>query len=481
LLLSTIAVFVVAIVAPFPSRTLCAVYVHPSPEQMSEITLQRLAKVGINTMLVDIYYPTGIGMGVFLAERKGPWVGKTSEPEFKSIFSLDLLIRRAKRLHISIHVTISCFGELPAIDPTNMVHRTHLRDVAEFILVYFPSVDGIHLDYVRYMNEWGLSAEGKTEPITTFVRHIREATTGVRLSAAVVASGDQGEYDDARYLTGQDCWEMSHYLDFICPMAYHLALGKKIEWVQSVSQFMSSVIVGRCRLCPTVQAYYAFQKDIVPSKQVPVGQSISGPTVEVPSIGDLRFHVSWRSPESRISIKIKDPNSREVADDRVLGHFSNLTSETYVLNPDMVGVWTTELTVHSLSGDGDVITVEVSDLNEELPGYDVLQNAILLATAHADVFCVYALNDLSSKELCAIRNAIVAKSGLYAYLEVVYVEGASVICGVEPYSAPFTSWYRPVVTRKEKLPVPPQLKVGPIDYYRHMEPYLWSDSPVVRF
>ncbi len=245
-----------------PPTPIRAVYIHPGwnlpVDQTSEMTLQQIARSGINTIFVDVYYPTGLGEGKFLAEKKRPWAGESKQPEFLSVFSLEETINRAKKFEISVHVTINCFGQLPAIDPTNELHQVHLRDVVEYVLNSFPSVGGIHLDYVRYMHEYELTAKGNTLPVTTFIRSVRDIVQDKMLSAAVFAAGDRDEYETTRYVTGQDYEEMSQCLDFICPMAYHLSAGKELGWVRQVIRFSRSISRKDCRVCPVLQAYFQF-------------------------------------------------------------------------------------------------------------------------------------------------------------------------------------------------------------------------------
>jgi len=411
---SVLMVLFAAILVQRSSTGFYAVYVHPSTDKTSEATLQRLAQFGINTIFVDIYYPTDAGAGVFLAEKKVPWTGRSREPEFAEIFSLDETIANASKFGISVHVTISCFGELPAIDPTNELHRMHLGEVVEYILTNFPSVSGIHLDYVRYINEWGLEANGNGEPITSFVRGIRQMVKGKALSAAVLAAADWGEYNVIRNRAGQDCQEISQYLDFMCPMAYHLSFGRKLEWIGSVSRFMSSIAKEPCKVFPTVQAYFDFEREIVVSNQG-VAASILGPTLEVPSTGMLQFDIDWQNRESQFSLTLNDSFSREISAGLIVKYAARQTGKTYVVNCSVTGTWSTGLRVHSLSGRGDAVSLHVSDLNEEFPGYLALRSATSTAMSQANGFCVYALNDLSPEEFQAINDSVTTAVYRFSY------------------------------------------------------------------
>jgi len=401
-----VSVLMASSVAPVSVKNVYAVYIHPSSGQTKENWLRLAAQSGINTVFVDIYYPTGIGRGTFLAEKKAEWIGRSAEPEFANIFSLDQMVESARKLHISVHVTISCFGELPAISPTSEEHRTHLREVVEYVVTNFPSVDGIHLDYVRYMSEWGLNAIGNTGPITTFVSSIQQIVQAKTLSAAVIAVGDQEEFNITRYQTGQDCREISEYLDFMCPMAYHLSHEKRLEWVGSVSQFMSDISKKPCKIYPTVQAYYQFETETVVLPETATNSPMPGPTFYVPIVGVLQLTITWRNPESRFLLNVRDSLCRKISLDQTVSHLRHSTGESWVLNANITGTWSIELKTRSLPKNGDVVTTHVSDLNEELPGYQALHSAILLAMTESDGFCVYALNNLSPEELSAIKDAI---------------------------------------------------------------------------
>jgi len=445
LLISVMIIFVIICVVSKPSNKVCAVYVHPHWsslfDETSENTLEFIAQSGINTIFVDIYHPTGVGEGIFLAEKKDRWVGRSREPKFSGAFSLDQTIERAKKFSMSVHVMISCFGEMPPIDPSDEAHRAHLKEVVRYIVECFPLVDGIHLDYVRYMHELGLVANGNTDTIATFVKSIRDVVQGKALSAAVFAVGCMEEYNVARYRIGQDYKEMSQYLDFMCPMAYHLSARKELEWVGMVSRFMSSIVRKECRIYPIVQAYYRFQTVVVVSRQAfAANTSVRGPTFEVPSVGMLRFDLIWGDRGNRFSLSVRDSLSYEVSVNRSVFHFLGPSSETYVVEANVTGIWTAQVKAQAFSQDNDTVTVQISDVNEELPGYHALRSVIALVMTETDGFCIYALNNLSLEELQAVRDSVVSL-GPYAYLKVVYVELGSIVCRVESNSTPFASRY----------------------------------------
>jgi len=403
---SLLLVIIILIAAFVPSTyptSVRGVYIHTLDDQTCESVLEHLAEIGLNTIFIDIYGVTDVGRGICSTEKKGPWMGKSEEPEFTSEFSLDKTLAIAKRYAISVHATLSCFGG-PGIDPTNESHRMHLREVVEYLLRYFPTIDGIHLDYVRYVDERGWEANGNTTAITTFVKSIRQETQGKMLSAALLPCSNQEDYDATRYQTGQDCRELSQYLDFVCPMAYHLSQRKPPEWVGLVGQFMSSISQRSCRVFPTVQAYYSFTGNVDLSGQRAENGSILNLTLEVPSTGMLQFDITLQNPESLRSLRIKDAYSREISSDQILRHERGSTSCSFILRADVAGTWTAELEIVSLPRQGETVTVHIHDLDEGFPGYHILRNTILLAMISSDGFCVFALNNLSREELEAIKD-----------------------------------------------------------------------------
>jgi len=85
-------------------------------------------------------------------------------------------------------------------------------------------------------------------------------------------------------------------------------------------------------------------------------------------------------------------------------HIRESTTESFTLRVRAKGSWTVELVTDLLSSNGDTVTVRVSNLNQEFPGYIGLRAAISVVLVHCDGFCVYALNDLSPDEFNAIRE-----------------------------------------------------------------------------
>jgi hypothetical protein len=54
---------------------------------------------------------------------------------------------------------------------------------------------------------------------------------------------------------GQNYAEMSEYLDFICPMAYHYPAHDR-SWVGEVTNFVRNKASDECKVIPTIQAFY---------------------------------------------------------------------------------------------------------------------------------------------------------------------------------------------------------------------------------
>ncbi len=159
---------------------------------------------------------------------------------------------------------------------------------------------------------------------------------------------------------------------------------------------------------------------------------------EVPAIAALVFKVSWENRENSFSLNVRNPVSQEISADLSQSFGAEPISNTFTVTADTVGIWTTELKVHSLSKN-DIVTIRVSDVNEELPGYGIMWGGVSLAVCETGSFCIYALNNLSPEEMRATKDALAVSLYLYTYLEVIYVKASLVIRTIESYSSPFPS------------------------------------------
>ena len=257
------------------------VYIHPWNEKLrtEETThelIEELRQHNITMIFVDVYSPKGAGKGVLRIKNKGSWHGMTDVPEFYNDMDLDVILEEAHAKNIEVHVLVCCFGgaglDYPeySVSPTSELHKNHLLEVIDYLIHAFPSLDGVQLDYIRYMKENGYKAEGDTDTIANFVRNIRMIVRDKKLSATVIPAsyenpwfdwllswfGRASEYYEVWHDYGQDYTKMSQFLDIICPMAYHVSFHRQANWVGAVTTFVKQKAAETCVVVPIIQAFY---------------------------------------------------------------------------------------------------------------------------------------------------------------------------------------------------------------------------------
>lgn len=146
---------------------------------------------------------------------------------------LDELLPKAHAKGMYVHAWFGSFQDgrfdPPWMDPASEEYRSYLLEVISRFLrprQSGHSIDGVHLDYVRYRRD----APG-TAPVTSFVAEVRqlidEVSPGTVLSAATKAeefTSVAGVAASARAY-GQEYTDLAPYVDLFCPMTYHLDYG----------------------------------------------------------------------------------------------------------------------------------------------------------------------------------------------------------------------------------------------------------------
>lgn len=146
---------------------------------------------------------------------------------------LDELLPAAHASGMYVHAWFGSFRDdrldPPYVDPADPAYRAYLLDVISGFLrprASGHSIDGVHLDYVRYRRD-----APQTAPVTSFVAEVRslidEIAPGTVLSAATKAEGFEspaGLAASARHY-GQEYADLARYIDLFCPMTYHLDYG----------------------------------------------------------------------------------------------------------------------------------------------------------------------------------------------------------------------------------------------------------------
>lgn len=171
---------------------------------------------------------------------------RISLPTYESV--LGSLITKLQNSGIRIHAWITCFKDANGnwIDPANTTQRNTLLNFITDITKNY-SIDGIHLDYVRYSGV-GTSAAynypNATATITSFVKDVYNTVKAIKPKVAVSAAVMPEGANNAYYY-GQDYKALSPYLDFIVPMLYKGNYGQNTAWVGTATKYIVDQVGGK--------------------------------------------------------------------------------------------------------------------------------------------------------------------------------------------------------------------------------------------
>jgi parallel beta-helix repeat protein len=254
--------------------------------------VRELKDKGVTRMFVSVYYTVeidGVKKGVVSMKKSGEWVTTVEEPIYppqnknEQCFDLEELLTEAHKAGMEVHACVDCFmflnesGKVNGIDPTGasgLNQQIRLFSVVDYLLSNFKDdqndgLDGIHLDYIRYVEP--LDAKGDDITVPLFLKNLNEQVIKGRaeLSASVRAATNEGECDDVKKEIGQNYATMSEHLNFICPMAYHYGDHwtdpseppfdyKQPSYVGDVTRFVKSEVKGSCMVIPYLQGYHFY-------------------------------------------------------------------------------------------------------------------------------------------------------------------------------------------------------------------------------
>lgn len=166
------------------------------------------------------------------------------------ISKLNQFINKFSGSNIRVHAWISCFVDVNGnwIVAHDTARQQTVRTFISNIIDTCPSVNGIHLDYVRYggtAQKYGVTFS--TNTITNFVSSVNNLVNSenpnLLLSAAVMPERD---LNDDYY--GQDYAALSPFLDFMTPMIYKGSYNQNTAWIGSTTKWIvehsSTVIVS---------------------------------------------------------------------------------------------------------------------------------------------------------------------------------------------------------------------------------------------
>jgi hypothetical protein len=192
---------------------------------------------GIDTLYVSAFRATGPSTGdLWVTDSAGDW-----NPAWGAVRStgagihLQNLITACHAVNVRVVAVFKCFAD--TVQPDNLAHRQYLLSVIDyFVDAWQPNgqpvydLDGIALDYVRYVGGTNVNATN----VTNFVADVRQRIGPLSLHAYLLAN--RFSFDGPTYngvfnsytatmnsLTsqfGQNWQQLAQYVDVMMPMAY---------------------------------------------------------------------------------------------------------------------------------------------------------------------------------------------------------------------------------------------------------------------
>ena len=237
---------------------------------------------GIDTVYVSVFRTTGASTGsLWINDSAGDW-----QPAWGSVRSggaginLPNLIAACHAANVRVVGIIKCFDD--TVQPDNLAHRQYLLDVIDYLVDAWQAngqptydLDGIALDYVRYVG----SSSANVQQVTSFVQAVREHIGNLSLHAYLIANrytfdGPTYNQNFQSYASvrsslasqyGQDWQALAPLLDVLMPMAYtadgsiystyagHQAyVGKTAEYARTACLLAG---VPTRRIVPAIKTY----------------------------------------------------------------------------------------------------------------------------------------------------------------------------------------------------------------------------------
>ncbi|MCR9248532.1 MAG: hypothetical protein NXI31_26190 [bacterium] len=192
---------------------------------------------GIDTVYVSAFRATGPSTGdLWITDSAGTW-NPGWGPVRPGGAGIDLraLINACHAVNVRVVAVLRCFDN--SVQPDNAAHKQYLLDVIGYLVDSFEGnglptydLDGIALDYIRYVGSSGAVAAN----VTNFVAQIRERIGSLSLHAYLLANrftfdgpvynGQFNSYSSVRNSLagqyGQDWQALAPYLDVLMPMTY---------------------------------------------------------------------------------------------------------------------------------------------------------------------------------------------------------------------------------------------------------------------
>ncbi|MCB9878545.1 MAG: hypothetical protein H6835_13190 [Planctomycetes bacterium] len=237
---------------------------------------------GIDTLYVSAFRAEGPSTGtLWVTDEAGDW-----NPAWGSVrptgagIALAPLISACRSAGVRVVLVLKCFHD--TVQPSDAAHRQYLLDVIDYFVGAWQTngqpvydIDGIALDYVRYVGSGGANSAN----VTAFVADVRQHIGNLSLHAYLIANRstfDGGTYDGnfqsyqtvrnnlaAQY--GQDWQQLAPLLDVLMPMAYtadgsiYSSYALHRAYVQKTAEYARNACalagVPDRRVCPAVRTY----------------------------------------------------------------------------------------------------------------------------------------------------------------------------------------------------------------------------------
>ena len=237
---------------------------------------------GIDTVYVSVFRTTGSQQGsLWIDDEAGTWPATYGpvRPGGAGI-TLGPLVAACHAADVRVVGIVKCFDA--SVQPSDAGHRQYLLDVIDYLLdswtptgqpVY--DLDGIALDYVRYVG----SSNASASVVTNFVASVRERVGALSLHAYLIANrytfdgpaynGSFHSYASVQASLssqyGQDWQQLAPLLDVLLPMAYtadgsiYNSYGEHQAYVAKTAEYARLActlagVPGR-RVVPAIKTY----------------------------------------------------------------------------------------------------------------------------------------------------------------------------------------------------------------------------------
>lgn len=237
---------------------------------------------GIDTVYVSAFRATGPSTGdLWITDSAGDWNAAWGpvRPTGAGIH-LQNLITACHAANVRVVAVLKCFAD--TVQPDSVPHRQYLLSVIDYFVDAWQAngqpvydLDGLALDYVRYVGGSSVNAAN----VTNFVADVRQHVGNLSLHAYLIAN--RYSFDGPTYngvfnsytatmnsLTsqfGQNWQQLAPYLDVLMPMAYtadgsiYNTYALHQAYVQKTAEYARTAcsLAGHptARVCPVLKTY----------------------------------------------------------------------------------------------------------------------------------------------------------------------------------------------------------------------------------